>query len=255
MQIPMMRAGSQALRLGVLSVLFVADIMFGQTKGAGRTVLDGVYTAAQAMRGEAAYGMSCAMCHEGADVDGPPLTGDPFIDRWREDKLDSLFTFIRTKMPRDAQGSLAENTYLDILAHLLEANNYPAGSKELTADTVKTTLLVGPDGPKPLPTNASIQAVGCMTAAAGNTWTLTSASDAARTRTETETSPEDLKAARSQPLGTATFHLQNLDFKPGFSPDSLKGHKVLAKGILVRQAGGDRINITALGDVAPACAQ
>src|SRR5436305_7701613 len=92
-----------------------------------RTVLDGVYTDAQAARGEEAFGAKCAMCHEGTCTDGPPLAGDPFIDNWREDTLDPLFTFIKTGMPRDAQGSLSEGMYLDILAHILKSNHYPAG--------------------------------------------------------------------------------------------------------------------------------
>jgi mono/diheme cytochrome c family protein len=67
-----------------------------------RTVLDGVFTDGQATRGEAAYAASCAECHEGADVDGPTLEGTPFIDRWREDNLDILFAFLKTKMPADS---------------------------------------------------------------------------------------------------------------------------------------------------------
>src|SRR4051812_45300858 len=78
-----------------------------------RTVLDGVFTAAQADRGDAVYNEKCATCHEGADVDGPPLTGMPFVDRWREDTLDGLFEFITTRMPQTAPGSLPESTYLD----------------------------------------------------------------------------------------------------------------------------------------------
>src|SRR5918995_1622518 len=63
------------------------------------SVLDGVYTAAQAARGEAAYLTHCIKCHEGLEADGPELAGRAFIDRWREDRLESLFAFIRTTMP------------------------------------------------------------------------------------------------------------------------------------------------------------
>src|SRR3954463_3140802 len=72
---------------------------------ASRTVLDGVFTAAQAERGSAGFSEKCAPCHEGADVEGPPLTGTPFIERWREDTLDGLFEFIKTRMPQTAPGS------------------------------------------------------------------------------------------------------------------------------------------------------
>lgn len=237
------------------ALVFLAALppAFSQEK-AGRTVLDGVYTEAQATRGENEYGMNCARCHEGADVDGPPLTGDPFIDRWREDSLASLFTFIRTKMPRDTPGKLTEASYRDILAFLLHANENPAGSTELTAGVLASILLVGKDGPKPLPTNALVQVVGCLTSGEKNTWMLTKASRPARTRTADETTPDELKTSAAKPLGDQQFTLQNLsDFRQGFNPDSYKGHKVQTKGVLIRQSNNDRINVTALETLKASC--
>ncbi len=73
---------------------------FAAPQGASQTVLDGVFTAAQADRGGAVYDEHCASCHDGADVDGPPLTGAPFVDRWREDTLAGLFEFMKTAMPQ-----------------------------------------------------------------------------------------------------------------------------------------------------------
>lgn len=220
-----------------------------------RTVLDAVYTDAQAMRGEAGYGANCAKCHEGADVDGPPLTGDPFIDRWREDSLGALFTFIKTRMPRDAPGKLNDDSYRDILAFLLAANMYPSGGKELSAESISSTLLVGKDGPKPLPTNTLVLVVGCLAPGAANTWMLNSATEPARTHEADKTTPEELKKSGAKPAGTQTFRLQNLaDLRPGFNPDTVKGKKVQVKGALVRQSGNDRINVTSLETVAPGCA-
>jgi len=116
-----------------------------------KSVWSGVFTAAQASRGEAVFGAKCAKCHEGADVDGPPLTGDPFIDRWREDTLDSLYGFIKDKMPQDTPGKLEPKQYVDVLSYLLSENHLPPGSQELTAETIPFTQLVASDGPKPLP--------------------------------------------------------------------------------------------------------
>ncbi|HEX8812536.1 MAG TPA: cytochrome c, partial [Terracidiphilus sp.] len=118
-----------------LATLFLMPFAYAQSQ-ADRTVLDGVFTEAQAGRGEMQFAMNCAKCHEGADVDGPPLTGDPFIDRWREDTLEGLFSFIRTRMPRDNPAKLSEAVYRDILAFLLAANDYPAGKSELGADSI-----------------------------------------------------------------------------------------------------------------------
>jgi S-disulfanyl-L-cysteine oxidoreductase SoxD len=241
-------------RLQIL-VLLSAALLRAQAPAA-KTVRDGVYSGAQAARGESAFGMNCAKCHEGADVDGPPLTGDPFIDRWREDNLVSLFTFIRTKMPQDAPGKLTESAYLDILAYLLQRNGNPAGPAELSSASLASTLLVGPDGPKPLPTNALVRVVGCLTPGTGNTWTVARAADAERTREGDQTTPDELKSAAAKPLGTRTFRLQNLaELQPPVDPGGWKGHKVQAKGVLIRQTNNDRINVISLMTVASDCSQ
>ena len=78
------------------------------------TVLDGVYTTEQAERGHVAYERYCIQCHEGLEADGPDLTNKAFLDRWREDKLEPLFTFIKTTMPGNTPGSLDERVYADI---------------------------------------------------------------------------------------------------------------------------------------------
>src|SRR5678816_3137068 len=113
----------------VMLAVFVTAFAQGST-----SVLDGVYTPAQAERGEGIYSASCIGCHEGQDADGPELTGNAFLDRWREDKLEPLFTFIRTRMPGNAPGSLDERDYADIIAFILEANGLPAGKSELSPD-------------------------------------------------------------------------------------------------------------------------
>src|SRR5690242_17344305 len=137
-----------------------------------KSVWSGVFTAAQASRGEAVFGAKCAKCHEGADVDGPPLTGDPFIDRWREDTLDSLYGFIKDKMPQDTPGKLEPKQYVDVLTYLLSENHIPAGSQELTAETIPSTLLVAIDGPKPLPVNSLVKVVGCLAQDGSRGWAL-----------------------------------------------------------------------------------
>jgi mono/diheme cytochrome c family protein len=223
---------------------------------APKTVLDGAYTEMQANRGAAQYDQHCANCHEGVCSDGPPLFGPQFIDRWREDTLDFLFTNMRTRMPRDSAGSLNDGTYLDVLAYILQKNRYPAGSKELDTDAVRTTLLVGKDGPKPLPSNALVQVIGCLEAGPNNVWNLTNATDLVRTRKGDEIDADEAKRAATVALGTSIFRLPNAtSFRPGFKPDAFNGHKVLAKGALARQSNGDRINLTALETVAPSCAQ
>ncbi len=237
--------------------LISGRILFAQ---GAKTVLDGVYTEAQAARGEAAYEANCGRCHrdnlEGG-AEALSLKGERFMEAWRDDTLDGVFTHIRTRMPRrpgGEPGSLPEKTYVDILAYILKANAFPPGTLELTTEAIANTLLVGREGQQPLPTNALVQVVGCLTAGPNDTSTLTRATGLARTRNAEETTAEELKKSAAKPLGTQTFLLNNLDdMRPGFRPDAYKGHKVQAKGVLTRRPGNDRIYVISLETLTPSC--
>jgi len=215
------------------------------------TVLDRVYTTAQAERGHAAYESHCAGCHEGQDADGPELMGKLFLDRWREDRLESLFAFIKTSMPGNRPGSLDERTYTDIVAFILEANDLPAGEKELTPDMVGRIQLVGPDGPRPLSNLTIIRAVGCLSPEANNTWVLVRAGSLVpvRARVVDGTTPEELKGSAAEPLGTQAFRLLSVPEQR----TSYAGHKVQVKGVLTRQNQLERINVMSLDSLAPTC--
>jgi S-disulfanyl-L-cysteine oxidoreductase SoxD len=226
-----------------------------------RTVLDGVYTEAQAERGMASYDSKCASCHKPTLDGGPealPLRGEHFQETWRDDSLEPLFDHMRTRMPRrpaGEPGSLNAETYVDIITYILKVNEYPPGSTELTQDTLANILLVGMEGPRPLPTNASVQAVGCFMPGTGGSWKLTNAGDLSRSRNTEEITSDELKAAAAKLLGAQEFKLSNLDdFKAGFQPEAFKGKKVLVKGPLTRSASGDRIFVLSLDAAAPSCA-
>jgi cytochrome c553 len=228
----------------------------GSAQAVPKTVLDGVFTAAQAKRGGTAYGAACAMCHEGADVDGPSLNGAPFIDHWREDTLDRLFEFVKTNMPQTAPGSLSDSAYMDILAHLLESNSYPAGPRELTMDVLPTTLVVGENGPQPLPNGAIVRVVGCLAQNPSKEWVLTRAAGPARVRSGQAITAAETSTATAAPLGTQTFTLQNLGESGTALPGSgNEGQKVVIKGALSQRAGASRIHVTAATSVAAACPQ
>ena len=108
--------------------------MFGAFAQSSRSVWDGVYTQEQAKRGEAAYAQECASCH-GLALNGgemaPPLTGGEFMSNWNGLTAGDLFDRIRTTMPADAPGKLNREKTADILAQILSANQFPAGSTEL----------------------------------------------------------------------------------------------------------------------------
>ena len=97
------------------------------------------FTAAQADRGLRAYERSCAKCHQSdlqgnQEVEAPALAGNAFMSRWKGQPIKDLFEKVSTKMPADQPGSLPTGTYLDIVAYLLQANRFPAGSDELSAN-------------------------------------------------------------------------------------------------------------------------
>ena len=214
------------------------------------SVLDGVFTTAQAERGHVAYETRCVRCHEGLEADGPGLMEKAFLDRWREDTLEPLFTFMKTTMPGNTPGSLDDRVYADVLAFLLEANGLPAGKDELKPAMVGRIQLVGPDGPKPLSNLTIVRTVGCL-AAAGDGWTLVNAATPrpVRARVVDGTTPEELKASAAQPLGTQTLPL--LSVKP--QSTTMAGHKVQVKGVLNRQKTLERINVMSLDSVGATC--
>ena len=98
-----------------------------------RTVRDGVYTNAQATRGEAVYQKRCASCHGAALTGnaGPPLAGQDFLGIWNGQLLSDLFDKIHNTMPYDAPKTLTRPEVADVVAYVLRANKLPAGSAEL----------------------------------------------------------------------------------------------------------------------------
>jgi hypothetical protein len=163
--------------------------------------------------------------------------------------LKTLFTKIATTMPRNAPGSLGDNVTLDIVAHVLKENGFPAGSQQLTAEALDAIRVV-PGKPKPLPPIGDfsyVEVVGCLTAGPQNTWTLTRASDPVAAIPNAAA-----PAAIAQPLGTGTLHL--LDAM-AYAPGDHKGHKMYVRGLLIRLPGEQRMTISAFEMVSPTCGE
>ena len=237
--------------------------------GHQRTVLDGVYTPAQAARGRAVFARYCIGCHQEPTLSGSeaaPLKGPVFLERWREHNLTNLYMTAKTTMPRSSGGNpdspgsdirLADEQYIDIMAFVLMANDYPAASEELTAENVGSVLLVGGDGPQPIPNLAVVGVVGCLSANSSNTWTLTRATQPWRTINARELTPAELAEAKTQPLGTEVLSLRNFDLAfPPINPNLYKGHKVQVKGVLRRLSSPPgQINVLSIGSVSAACGE
>jgi quinoprotein glucose dehydrogenase len=108
--------------------------------GDGRSIRDGVYTAEQAQRGQAAYTGPCDRCH-GYKLDGaaddpdmlpaPPVAGPKFLRNWNGRSLAALFEYLRAAMPANNPGYLSDAEVADIVAYMLFASGMPAGGEEL----------------------------------------------------------------------------------------------------------------------------
>ena len=94
-----------------------------------------MYNATQAARGEASYAAHCANCHRD-DLTGYEglLRGQRFMEKYREASLHLLFDKTKTTMPRNAAGTLSDQTYVDIVGYVLKANEFPTGADELRVD-------------------------------------------------------------------------------------------------------------------------
>jgi len=102
------------------------------------SVWDGVYSAAQAKRGQALYAKACASCHR-ENLEGhrptPSLVGEEFRERWDGQTLDDLFEKMQATMPADHPGSLSREDNGAILAFILQFNEMPAGEKDLRTES------------------------------------------------------------------------------------------------------------------------
>jgi mono/diheme cytochrome c family protein len=215
-----------------------------------RSVWSGVYTAAQADRGKAAYASHCGRCH-GDDlgaIRAYPLTGERFMDHWDAHTLEHLFGRIRDTMPPGGEArTVGENDKRDIMAYLLQQNGFPAGSAELAHDDAElaTVQITGKTGPAPLKTGAIVRVAGCLAQRSERDWELTSAAEPERTTLDAA------PAGARQRLPAGTRNVRLLNAFP--SPAAHVGHTMQAIGFLVREADGDAVNVVSLEMLAPNC--
>ena len=138
MSVTGMPAGNEELK---------ADIRALDTiKIAKKTTWDGVFTAAQAKRGNDAYQASCSGCHgsdlRATDAEAVDLTGPAIRAKWNGKTLEDRFETIRDTMPLGNANTLGDKTYMDILAFILQFNDFPPGNQELVPQTAKVIVFV-----------------------------------------------------------------------------------------------------------------
>lgn len=228
----------------LLTITCLAFVSSAYAADKGTTIWDGVYTKSQAARGSEAFSLYCAQCH------GRGFAGKGFMDRWREDKLSSLYDFVHNNMPVGSPGSVSAADDVDIVAYLLSTNDVPAGEDELSLETMGFIQVQTKNGPEPVPDGALVQVIGCLVREGETGWQLTNATEPVRSRDSEKSPDSDVSKLAAKPLGTATFRLPDVSF---YKPKDHVDHKVELKGFLDRNAKGDRILATSLMSVAPTC--
>jgi mono/diheme cytochrome c family protein len=122
-----------------IAVLYLIALVVpaAQEPAAHRTILDHVYSEAQAKEGQATYQKVCQTCH-GEEMLGedfvPELVGDDFVARWENHTVGEIVDKIVASMPPDRSVVLTPEQAAAVFARILQANEYPAGDAPLTAD-------------------------------------------------------------------------------------------------------------------------
>ncbi|MEN8375351.1 MAG: c-type cytochrome [Gemmatimonadota bacterium] len=129
---------------GKVSTEEAAAVLEGlEETGPMASVWDGVFTEAQAQRGQTVYPGPCGWCHgrrlNGAPDDPdmrstPPLARAKFLRDWGQRSLATLFEYMRARMPENNPGSLTDQEYVDVIAYMLSVSGAPAGDEELRPD-------------------------------------------------------------------------------------------------------------------------
>ena len=86
--------------------------------------------AGNALKGPHVFDAICWACHS-RDLSGgkaPPLTGPKFYQVWQGKKVDALFGFIRSSMPRDDPGFLSDEMAHDVVAYIVAYANNPTNA-------------------------------------------------------------------------------------------------------------------------------
>ena len=128
--------GAFGLFVVTAALLFVWSAVPPAAAQGMKSQWDGIYTEAQAARGEKLYAANCAACHnwdlKGNEI-GPALTGPSFAGRWNGKPMRDLFDYTQALMPQTSPGGLTRQQNADILAFMFRTGSAPAGKTEFPA--------------------------------------------------------------------------------------------------------------------------
>ena len=110
-----------------------------------RSVWTGVYTEAQAKRGEELYFERCVRCHGATFMGGTDgagaLIGPTFNGNWNGVPLDQMLDRVRATMPQDKPATLSRQQVADALSFIFSINKIPAGKEELPRQAEMLNLI------------------------------------------------------------------------------------------------------------------
>ncbi|MEO8466096.1 MAG: cytochrome c [Gammaproteobacteria bacterium] len=95
-----------------------------------RTLRDGVFSAAQAARGQRIFKSICVDCHEIEEFTG----AGAYLEEHDGKPLWDTFDFVSENMPDDDPGSLKPADYTAVLAYIFSVYGLPAGDADLPDD-------------------------------------------------------------------------------------------------------------------------
>ena len=232
------------LTASLVLVLATLTATPGAQAPAPRTVWDGVYTDAQATRAQGTFGASCERCHTLTADGRRPLSGEGFLTKHTQKTVGELLTYISTSMPNGQPGTLSASNYADLMALILRSNGVPAGTAELTPESIAKVMIIPKGGGAALPANALARVVGCLGPKSGADWTLTNATAPVRA-SDTKPGPDDATVALGDGTVALKFVLSRLD--------AHVGKRVSVSGLLLGAGGADGLNVTIVTPVADTC--
>jgi hypothetical protein len=147
-----------------------------------------------------------------------------------------------------------DETVMDLVAYLFQANGFPVGKSDMAVSELRGIRIQEQNGAKPLPSFSVVQAVGCLKQLTPGAWELSDAPEPMRIRQLTKPSDEDMQSGANEPLGNIEFDLQNIGYLGReFDPLEYEGHKMMVRGILIRQPPNVRIDVREMVEVASTC--
>jgi mono/diheme cytochrome c family protein len=141
----MLRTLKQQAAAAVVVAAGVVAVLGAAAQDGERTVRDGVFSAAQAARGERLFESICMNCHEMTEF----TAAGAYLEEVEGEPLWDTFEYIWSEMPEDDPASLEPEDYADVLAYIFSIYGLPSGATALPVDrrTLEAITITRPSLP------------------------------------------------------------------------------------------------------------